>query len=79
MDGNSFQELQVRATHFINEIINMQVWVFIPTCITDGYANYVLQYWKQSTLLLSRKLTYTYLLFQFSALVSHYYTVISVK
>lgn len=67
MDGNGFQELQVWATHFINEIINMQVWVLIPTCITDGYASYILQYWKQGTLLLSRKLIYTYLLYLFSA------------
>jgi len=45
----------------------MQVWVLIPTCITDGYASYILQYWKQGTLLLSRKLIYTYLLYLFSA------------
>jgi hypothetical protein len=48
----------------------MQVWVFNPTCITDGYASYTLQYWKESTLLLSRKLIYTYLLYLFSAMVS---------
>lgn len=55
MDGNGFQEPQVSATHFKNEIINMQVWVFIPTCITDGYASYVLQYCKKKHCVTERK------------------------